>query len=87
MRALWDRYPELPYRAVVPWPVVEINGNLDWIASVDLVESWLESRIGPHYVRWTWNMWTLHNYDLCGVAFARASDTTLFLLRWDTAGY
>jgi hypothetical protein len=83
MRALWDRYPELPYRAVVPWPVVELNGNLDWIASVDLVETWLEHRIGRHRVEWTWNMWTLHNYDLCSVAFAREADSTLFLLRWD----
>ena len=86
MRALWDKYPELPYRAVVPWPHVEYNGNWDWIASVDCVETWLESRIGPHYVRWVWNMWSLHNNSLCGVCFAREADSTLFLLRWDNLG-
>ena len=84
MRALWDKYPELPYLAVVPWPLVETNGQYDWVSSVLCVETWLESRVGPHYVRWTWNMWSLHNNQLCGVGFAREADSTLFLLRWDT---
>lgn len=84
MRALWDRYPELPYTAVVPWPTVEYRGQQDWVASVICIETWLESRVGRHYVEWTWNMWTLHNHNLCGVGFAREVDSTLFLLRWDT---
>lgn len=38
MQALWDQHPELPYRAVVPWPEIERNGNLDWIASVGTLQ-------------------------------------------------
>jgi hypothetical protein len=83
MKALWDRYPNLPYRAVVPWPVVETDGNLDWVASVEIIQDWLESCVGPHYARWCWSMWSLHQPNLCGVSFARDKDSTLFLLRWD----
>jgi hypothetical protein len=46
------------------------------------MEGWLESTIGRHYVRWTWNMWTLDQPHLCGVSFARDTDSTLFLLKW-----
>ena len=84
MRMLWDRYPEMPYVAVVRWPMVEYRGQWDFIASVDCVETWLERRIGPHWVRWTWNMWSLHQKDLCGVGFKHEQDVTLFLLRWDS---
>jgi len=82
MRMLWDKYPELPYMAIAPWPVIEYNGQADWVASVDLVESWLASSIGPHYVAWTWSMWTLHQSGYCSVNFLRERDTTLFLLKW-----
>jgi hypothetical protein len=82
MRALWD-FPELPYRAVAPWPRIERLGQQDWIEQVMTVEQWLELHVGPHYARWGWSMWTLHNqHDLCAVSFAREQDTTLFLLRW-----
>ena len=82
MRALWDLHPELPYRAVAPWPLVEVNGNLDWISSVDIVESWLITHVGHHWTHWTWTMWTLHQPNLCSVSFAREPDSTLFLLRF-----
>lgn len=82
MRALCDLHLALPYRAVAPWPVIEYNGNLDWVASVDCVESWLEQYVGHHHSHWTWSMWTLHNPNLCCVSFARERDTTLFLLRF-----
>lgn len=82
MQALWDKHPELPYRAVVPWPRIETNGNLDWVAAVDIMQSWLESTVGKHYIQWTWTMWTLDQPDLCGVSFARDTDSTLFLLKW-----
>lgn len=82
MRALWDLHPELPYKAVAPWPTVEYNGNLDWIAAVDIMQTWLESTIGRHYVCWAWTMWTLDQPNLCGVSFAKDTDSTLFLLKW-----
>lgn len=85
MRALWDSHSNLPYRAIVPWPRIEYNGQWDWIATVDTVESWLESQVGPHYVYWSWTMWNLRDlagYDHCSVSFLRAQDSTLFRLRW-----
>jgi len=83
MRALWDLHPELPYRAVAPWPKIEsASGQLDWVDSVNTVESWLEHHIGHHWQHWTWSMWTLDNPYLCSVSFARAPDSTLFLLRF-----
>ena len=82
MRVLWDKYPDLPYRAVAPWPLIERNGCLDWVESVESVEIWLNEYVGSHYTRWTWTMWTLHNPYLCSVSFAREPDSTLFLLRF-----
>jgi hypothetical protein len=72
----------LAYSAVAPWPVVESNGNLDWVAAVDCVEEWLCSCIGAHSERWDWNLLTLHNPCLCSVRFAHERDSTLFLLRF-----
>jgi len=84
MLALWDRHPELPYRAVAPWPqIVTDTGQLDWIESVDQVETWLENFVGYHFVHWTWTMWTLDNPYLCSVSFRREPDSLLFLLRWN----
>ena len=84
MRMLYDRYPELPYRAAAPWPFVEYKGNVDWIASVDLVESWLERSVGHHWVHWTWSMYTLDQQDLCAVSFLHQRNCTLFLLKFGT---
>lgn len=81
MQMLWDR-PELPYRAVVPWPQIERNGQWDWIETVSSVQSWLEQRIGPHWVRWGWSMYTLPHGGLCGVSFRFDPDRTLFLLKY-----
>lgn len=81
MQMLWDR-PELPYRAVVPWPQVLRNGQWDWIESVAAVELWLESYVGPHWVRWGWSMFALEQSYLCGVSFARDPDRVLFLLKY-----
>jgi len=84
MRALWDRYPELPYTAHVPWPQV-FNPNtqcIDWIESVDLIETWLSNSVGPHWVEWAWSMYTLDEANCCGVSFRYDRNRTLFLLTW-----
>lgn len=76
-------YPlTLPYSATVPWPLILRGGQPDWIDSVYTVETWLDHHVGPHYTAWVWNMWTLHQSHLCSVSFARAADTSLFILRW-----
>ena len=82
MQMLWDRHPELPYRAVAPWPRIDYNGQQDWHTAVYTVESWLEQCVGYHWVHWTWSMYTLHQQDLCSVSFAREPDSLLFLLKW-----
>lgn len=82
MLMLYDRFPELPYRAVAPWPLVELNGQLDWVASVDAVETWLTRSIGYHWVHWSWNMRDLEDSSLCGVCFTLERSCTLFLLKF-----
>lgn len=82
MRALWD-HPCLPYRVSAPWPTVSNpSGTVDWVASVDLVESWLEQYVGLHYRDWTWSMWALHNPYYCGVSFSQERNCSIFLLRF-----
>ncbi|NBP00722.1 MAG: hypothetical protein EBU90_11445 [Proteobacteria bacterium] len=81
MRALWD-YPVLPFKAVVPWPQVDYRGHKDWMASVDLVESWLCQSVGPRYSEWTWSMWSLQDSRYCSVSFRWEPSVSLFLLRF-----
>ena len=77
VKALCDHPITLPYTAVVPWPLVDRNGQPDWIDAIYTVEDWLEHSIGPHYSRWVWSMWTLHQNHLCSVSFARAPDSKI----------
>ena len=79
MRTLVELHEHLPYRAVVPWPFVQYNGQWDWISSVDSVEEWLAAHVGDH---WTWTPWSLHQTAFCSVSFAREPDSLLFLLRF-----
>jgi hypothetical protein len=51
---LWDREPQLPYRAQVPWPKIYTRGCLDWVASVDMVQTWLDHSVGRHWCEWCW---------------------------------
>ena len=82
MNMLWDRHPELPYRAVVPWPRVYTRGNQDWVASVDCVETWLETSVGRHWCEWCWAGWSLAHSDLCAVSFRWEPAVSMFLLRF-----
>ena len=84
MQALWDRHPELPYRAAAPWPYVDYHGQRDWSGSVCLVQSWLESSVGYHWRDWTWSMWTFDQSDLCCVSFRLERSATLFLLKFSS---
>ena len=84
---LWDKHhlhTGLPYQAVVPWPkiYIESTGQEDWIECVYTVEDWLSHRVGPHYVEWAWNMWALHQSNLCGVSFKHQRSVSMFLLRF-----
>lgn len=80
---LRDRYPQLPYRAVVPWPrVYGRAGNPDWPAAVDCVQTWLETSVGRHWCEWCWSGWSLAHSDLCAVSFRWEPSVSLFLLRF-----
>lgn len=82
MRSLND-LSYFDHRAIVPWPKVEDSqGRIDWVLSVDSVESWLVQTCGAHYKEWVWSMWALHNPYLCGVSFKRSSSCLLFTLRF-----
>jgi hypothetical protein len=69
------------YVASAPWPGCE--EQIDWIDSIIILESWLEQYVGSHYSHWAYhNMgWGLKP-GYCSLAFKRAPDRTLFLLRW-----
>jgi hypothetical protein len=74
--------PYFPYRAVVPWPIDARLEQTDWILSVDLLEEWLKTHVGSHYSHWVYACLEEQNYWQACVAFKRAPDRTLFLLRW-----
>jgi hypothetical protein len=81
MRAIWDHSSlQLPYVAVAPWPLIELNGQCDWIATVSSVESWLNSYIGAHWAEWAWATYSLDSNNFCAVSFRREKYCTLFLL-------
>jgi hypothetical protein len=67
--------------ACAPWP--SIGDQIDWIDSINILEDWLQSYVGAHYSHWAYhNMgWGLKP-GYCSLAFKRAPDRTLFLLRW-----
>jgi hypothetical protein len=82
MQVLGERCPLLPYRSVVPWPVLEHNGQWDWITSVDCVQSWLEQCIGSYDQDWAWAHGAFDQTHYCTVSFYREQDSILFLLRF-----
>ena len=85
MRVLWDRHPVLPYMAWAPWPRVDHRGQVDWVGSIDQVESWLVSSVGRRWIEWTWG-WSTFAMDLaynqCCVNFLTDRDRVLFLLKF-----
>ena len=77
--------PELhPFEhiAVAHWPRVVTNDQLDWIAAVDEMETWLNRYCGSHYSDWAYHHGTSIDYWQACIAFRRAQHKTLFLLAW-----
>lgn len=84
MLALYDHPAlQLPYVARAYWPLVERNGQPDWIEAVDSVNTWLLRSIGPHYLEWCWHTWPQDRSDRLAVSFRRERSCTLFLLAYD----
>jgi len=84
-----------PYTAHALWPGVEqqkldilhpipyMGVQIDWVEAVETMETWLEQSVGVRYSSWVWAEYLAISSWHCGVAFHRARDRTLFLLRWD----
>lgn len=62
------------------WPIIQLNGEWDWVASVECMESWLERYVGTD--NWCYGSGTSHDYWQVCVAFDLAKHKTLFLLQW-----
>lgn len=84
MRYLVDHpiQPYFPYIAVAPWPVDPRHYQQDWVDSVAELESWLEQYVGSHYSRWVYATRQDQEYWQACIAFCRAPDRTLFVLKW-----
>ena len=67
------------YHASVPWPVLD-QSQTDWIQSLDLIQCWLQDRVGGHYRTWAWN--DSGDPGKIGVAFRWDRDRSLFVLAW-----
>ena len=75
-------YHTFQYRAWAPWPRQD-QYQMDWVSSLELVESWLEQSVGPHHKLWAWDRVDLSiQGQYLGVAFRHSPHRTLFLLRW-----
>jgi len=72
---------QFPYQAVVPWPDnPTVARQQDWIDSLLLLELWLDSHIGSG--QWIFSSTQDQEYYQACIAFQRASDCTMFILRW-----
>ena len=71
------------YVACAPWPGCDQDHQIDWIDSILILEEWLQQYVGAHYSHWAYHNagWGLKP-GYCSLAFRRAPDRTLFLLRW-----
>jgi len=72
---------DFEYVALAPWPSIDCPQQ-DWIMAYHSVETWLNTQVGPHWVRWAWSTVGSQTSRDCCVRFRYAPDRTLFLLRW-----
>lgn len=67
------------YTASVPWPL-DHDHEVDWSASLNSIETWLNHRVGSRYTQWAWHD-SGAAYQI-GVAFRWDRDRSLFVLTW-----
>jgi hypothetical protein len=74
--------PYFPYIALAPWPQDPLRHQIDWVDSVNLLESWLSLHIGQHYSAWVYATVDCQLYYQACVAFGIEKHKSLFLLRF-----
>jgi len=72
-------YPVFDHTASVPWPDLG-QTQIDWELGVRTIETWLDSNVGSHYVKWGWADSGSSRH--IGVSFRWDQDRTLFILAW-----
>jgi hypothetical protein len=78
MRIYYPDRHSFDHWAIAPWP--------EWSTvtpqtSMQILETWLNSRIGSHYELWAWHEHDHRYWEAC-VAFRWPKHRTLFLLQW-----
>ena len=76
---LIDRH-SFEYHAALPWPLLDHDNQIDWVAGIQMLETWLICNVGQRPCLWAWN-----DGQSCykvGVAFKWEQDRTLCLLKW-----
>ena len=63
-----------PYVTPTPWPIK--FADVDWVTALQEIDHWLETCMGPEFVRWRWSGMQ------CYVGFAYDKDRSLFILKW-----
>ena len=76
-------YP-FPYIAWAPWPDCRATDEdtIDWVHSIDVMETWLDTTVGARLVNWCWTCMDTPQHAALAVAFKWDRDRSLFLLRW-----
>jgi hypothetical protein len=75
-------YHSFSHIAQVPWPVDPRHYQRDWIVAIDILETWLEQRVGPHLTEWAFSSQQDQEYWQACIAFRQERMKTLFLLAW-----
>lgn len=68
------------YHASVPWPLMDHDPQINWVAGVEVLEDWLYSNVGQRLSLWAWSDGK-SSYKI-GVSFKWEKDCSLFLLKW-----
>ena len=83
VRSLYlPEYHTFAHVAIAPWPVDPRQFQRDWVESINIMELWLEQRVGPHLVEWAFSQQQEQEYWQACIAFKREKYKTLFLLTW-----
>ncbi len=64
--------------------MINRSDQMDWVAAVEELESWLNRYVGHHHAEWAYHNGTTVDYWQACIAFRRERNRTLFLLTWSS---